>query len=370
MRTLAAAFLAGILLASPALSQSPADLRLASKAFRAAAGKVAPSVVTIETYGGVAAAPAEKGKPGRGGSRRIAGVSPPGEGPATGLILTADGYILTSTFNFLTNPKIITVTFADGTRRVAKLCSKDEIRGICLLKALETAGLPVPQFAPPDSLRTGQWVVSIGVGFGEGEPALSAGILSALDRLSGMAVQTDANLSPANYGGPLVDLDGRVVGVCASISPQGGGAAGGVAWYDSGIGLAILVSPDAKFLEPLKAGRTIVPGRMGIKIGKSEQGGIVIDEVVKKSPADKAGLAAKDILRKIEGRAVSDPVSVRIAMRPHAAGDAISVEILRGKESKTVRIELEKGDDQPPPPPAEKIIVPMPGQKPVPGKKP
>ncbi|MCI0356859.1 MAG: S1C family serine protease, partial [Planctomycetaceae bacterium] len=200
---------------------------LAPKAFRAAAAKVQPSLVRIEGFGGIAA--------GVDGG----GYQAPGEGPTTGLVLSSDGYVVTSTFNFLRKPPIITVVTPDGRRHVAKLLGRDETRKLCILKVDGVNGWPVPELASRDKLKVGQWVVATGIGFGAAQPALSAGIISATSRISGRAVQTDVNLSPANYGGPLIDLEGRVVGICAPLSPHGAGEAAGAEWYDSGIGFAV-----------------------------------------------------------------------------------------------------------------------------------
>src|SRR5437764_12723956 len=91
---------------------------LAPKAFRAAAAKVQPSLVRIVGFGGIAAT-------GNGGYQA------PGEGPTTGLIISSDGYIITSTFNFLRKPPVITVVMPDGQRHIAKLLGRDETRKIC-----------------------------------------------------------------------------------------------------------------------------------------------------------------------------------------------------------------------------------------------
>ena len=75
--------------------------------------------------------------------------------------------------------------------------------------------------------------------YGDFEPAISAGIVSALNRFDVKAVQTDANVSPANYGGPLMTIDGRLIGLCVPMHPKQKDVLAGVEWYDSGIGFAI-----------------------------------------------------------------------------------------------------------------------------------
>ncbi|MEM6470368.1 MAG: trypsin-like peptidase domain-containing protein [Planctomycetota bacterium] len=203
---------------------------LAAKAFHNAARSVVPSIVTIETYGGVSTG-ARRG--------RISGVSKPGVGPTTGLIISEQGHILTSSFNFRDKPPVITVILRSGEKHVASMLGRDEKRRICLLKIDGQSDLPVPRKIDVSELRIGQWAVAVGVGYGDFEPAVSAGIVSALDRLKVGAVQTDANISPANYGGPLLSIDGRVIGICVPLHPTGKSETSGSEWYDSGIGFAV-----------------------------------------------------------------------------------------------------------------------------------
>jgi serine protease Do len=157
----------------------------------------------------------------------------PGEGPTTGCHFF-DGF---TPQHLLHQPPIITVRLPSGERKVAKLLGRDETRRICLLKVDGASGLAVPEMAPREELAVGQWAVALGIGYGDAEPALTAGIISATSRIGTKAVQTDANLSPANYGGPLIDLDGRVIGICVPLSP--GGAEGPAAVVRPGGGFAV-----------------------------------------------------------------------------------------------------------------------------------
>jgi serine protease Do len=334
---------------------------LAPKAFRAAAAKVQPSLVRIEGFGGLAAGVA-------GG-----GYQAPGEGPTTGLVLSSDGYIVTSTFNFIRKPPVITVVLPSGERRIAKLLGRDESRRICLLKVDGVSDLPVPEFSPRSDVKVGQWVVAIGVGFGGAKPALSTGIISATSRISAKAVQTDANTSPANYGGPLVDLDGRVVGICAPLSPGAKSDAAGSEWYDSGIGFAVSLDGLEKIIERLKAGETLKAGFLGVQVepaGNAAEGkfetGVVIKEIVPESPAAKAGLEKGDKLIAIAGAEIADPTHLVSLVGRHLAGDKVELKIQRGEESKTIEATLAEA---PPPMP---MMPPMPAAEgqPKEGEKP
>lgn len=360
---------AGLFAAAASVAAAEGDASdahlLAPKAFRAAVERVLPSVVRIETYGGVfdpaklAPAPARPGPaPGGGGrgrpggrSRSIRAVGRPGEGPTTGLVISPDGYILTSTFEFADAPPIITVALADGTRHVARLLGHDETRKLCVLKIDAAGTLPVPAFVAPDDLCVGQWAVSVGVGYGAEDPAISAGIVSATNRVFGRAVQTDANLSPANYGGPLIDIDGRVIGVCVPLSPQGGGALGGVQWYDSGIGFAIPLTGLDEVLEQMKRGEVIRAGRIGVQVAPGgKDGGVRVREVVEKSGAADAGLQKDDIILALDGETLRDVTHLRQLVGRRVAGNVVTLTVRRGEEKMEVPVTLSAGEDQMPAP--------------------
>jgi serine protease Do len=326
---------------------------LAPKAFRAVAAKVQPSIVRIEGFGGIAA--------GVDGG----GYQAPGEGPTTGLVISSDGYVVTSTFNFLRKPPIITVVDPSGRRHVAKLLGRDETRRICLLKVDGVNDWAVPEFAKREELKVGQWVVATGIGFGASQPGLSAGIISATSRISGRAVQTDANLSPANYGGPLVDLDGRVVGICVPLSPNARNEAAGAEWYDSGIGFAVPLAGLDSVIAALKQGKTLQPGFLGVQAqpGGDPPTGAVIKQVVPDSPAAKAGLAAEDRIVSVGGIEIQDVTHLQTVIGRFFAGDKVEVVVQRGEEKKTLEAELAV---PPPPPKPMPMAVPMPGEPPKP----
>lgn len=299
------------------LAPSLAELRALAIVHRAALDRIRPALVTIESFGGVSAIPGV-----------IGGIRRQGEGNTTGVMITPDGWIATSTFNFVQSPPVITVVTSDGQRHLARLAGRDNTRKFCLLKIDGRDDWPVPEMAAAGAPVAGQGVLAIGVGFGDANPSLAAGIISALDRAGGRAVQTDARTSPANYGGPLVDLEGRLVGICVPLNPQSAATAAGVEWYDSGIGFAIPVL-DADWIERLKEGATIEPALLGVVPDESRQAqGVLLAQVQAETPAARAGLAPGTIVLAIDGRPVSTATGLRQAIARRAAGDTIVITYL------------------------------------------
>jgi len=193
------------------------------QAFQAAVERVAPAVVRIETVGGL---------------DRVGDVLL-GTGPTTGLIISPEGYIISSAFNFVSQPSSVLVGLSDGSRVPAKIVANDLNRMLTLLKIDVEETLPVAETAPLEEMRVGQWSIAIGRTFDAEHPNLSVGLLAAKDRIWGKALQTDAKVSPTNYGGPLIDIHGRVLGVLVPMSPTAKTTVAGVEWYDSGIGFAV-----------------------------------------------------------------------------------------------------------------------------------
>ena len=323
-------------------------MNLTSRAFRAAANRVQPALVTIESYGGVSAV-----------QGRIGGIRGQGEGNTTGLMISPDGYILTSTFNFIQQPPVITVITSDGERRFAKLLGRDETRKVCLLKIDGVSDMPVPELVDEGDVVVGQWAVSVGVGYGDTSPALSMGIISAKNRVGGRAIQTDANISPANYGGPLIDIKGRVLGLCVPMNPQSQAIGAGVEWYDSGIGFAIPVAGKQKLIERLKSGEKILPAFVGIQYSPNPDGqGLVIAKVVDDSPAGDAGLAEKDILLAFDGEEVNDGLGLRQMLNRYESGQKVKLVVRRSKTDEEDEIEMTLGS--PPKPKGEQEQLELP----------
>lgn len=235
-------------------------------AVREVVEKVRPALVMIETWGLVQElAGAEKGSAaggGRGGRMAaMQALAGPGEAPTTGLLISGDGHILTSRYNLAPEAEVILVTLHDGSRHPAKVLAEDATRQVVMLKIERTsdASWVVPTMVEPKQVKVGQWAVAVGLGLGRDQPVVSVGIVSALGRLEGKALQTDAAVSPANFGGVLANLEGKVLGLCTTpiVDTQTGTTS--ASWYDAGVGFAIPLGEEA-------AGSWITSLQQGVSI--------------------------------------------------------------------------------------------------------
>jgi serine protease Do len=305
-------------------------LKLTAAAIRAATKKAEPALVTIVSTGGVKSV-----------AGRIGGIREQGEGNTTGVVISPDGYVVTSTFNFIQRPPVITVITSTGQTYVADLLGQDNTRKICLLKLREAADLPVIERVDPAEIQVGQWAISIGVGFGDSNPAVSSGIISAKNRVGGKAIQTDANISPACYGGPLVDLQGRLLGICVPMNPQSQAIGAGVEWYDSGIGFAIPLVGIDDVLERLKQGEKIEPAFLGVQATPTNnQPGLVIQEVVPKSAAETAGLQKGERILTVDGVEVLDVAKLKQLLSRYEAGKKVKIALQAADSTTTREVEV------------------------------
>lgn len=264
---------------APIAEDPPLD-ELEQQAFQAAADFAQDCVVQVETFGGL----------------EIVNQQLIAAGPSSGTILTEDGWIITSTFQFRGQPASITVILPDEQRRAAKLVARDHNRELALLKIDTDKPLKAAIPSAKSGWQIGQWAVALGKTFDVRIASRSVGILSAQGRIFNKAIQTDAKISPQNYGGPLIDLNGKVMGILAPINP-GIATEGEVEqWYDSGVGFAIPLLDILERLPKLQKGEDIYHGRAGFRTSSPDEFApeIVLNGVTPGSPASKAGLKAGD----------------------------------------------------------------------------
>jgi serine protease Do len=315
----------GLSLGSSAVGAEGTLEGLEEQAFKQAAALADPSVVRIETVGGL---------------EQLDNVLL-GSGPTSGVVVSADGFVISSSFNFVAKPTSILVTLPDGRRLAAKQIANDRLRLLTLLK-VDAEGLTAARPAPRDQIKVGQWAVALGRTLDNTTPNLSVGIVSAVNRVWGKAIQTDAKTSPVNYGGALIDIEGRVMGIIAPLSPTGSGETAGVEWYDGGIGFAIPLEDIYASLDHLKQGTDLLPGLMGITFagGQALNVPAVVDRVRYNSPAQQAGLKSNDRIIEADGEKI-----VRVAQFKHVlgrkyAGESVKLVVARDKSMLPLEVSL------------------------------
>jgi len=305
---------------SVARSQEQGDVESREEqAFKQATALVAPSMVKIETVGGLD----------RVGQMLV------GTGPTTGVVVSRDGYIISSSFNFIAKPASILVSLPDGRRLPAEQVANDKVKMLTLLK-VDADNLVPATAASTESFRVGQWSIALGRTFddGTGQPSVSVGIVSALKRVWGKAIQTDAKVSPVNYGGPLVDVEGRVLGILVPLSPQAGGEVAGVEWYDGGIGFAIPLADVYAAIPRLKEGKDLFPGLMGVTLKARDMYADApeIDRVRYGGPAQQAGIKEKDVVVELDGKKIERQVQIQHVMGNKYADEKVTLRVKRGDE--------------------------------------
>jgi serine protease Do len=220
----------------------------------------------------------------------------------SGFLIRDDGTIVTN-YHVVKDTSQITVILNDGREYAATLKGSDPRTDLAVLK-IEASGLPFLAFGDSDALQVGEWVVAIGNPFGL-DASLSVGVVSAKGRQDlGIAsyedfIQTDAAINPGNSGGPLLNLESEVVGVNTAIFTRSGGY--------QGIGFSIPSNMVSNVIEQILNNGSVKRAYLGVilqpldkelseAIGHDKQEGVLVSEVIKDSPAQKAGLEQGDII--------------------------------------------------------------------------
>lgn len=269
-----------------------------------------------------------------------------GEATGTGVVLTADGEILTNA-HVVEGATTVKIRFAGETEpREAKILASDPGNDLALLK-INATGLKPALFAQVGSVRVGDEVVAIGYALDlDGGPSVTSGIVSALKRtiitesgaLNGL-IQTDAPISSGNSGGPLVNMRGEVVGINTAVARSDATSAA------SNIGFSISVDELVPVIEQLRAianGGTREEGFLGVGLAERNDGGqgAIITSVQPDSPAASAGIKENDVVLSVDGEPIDGQVGLVAAIRDAEPGQTVEIVILRDGKQLTVSATL------------------------------
>ena len=258
-----------------------------------------------------------------------------GESVGTGLIVTADGEIVTNA-HVVGDAKTVHVRLnGESEPREAAVVASDPARDLALLR-VDTTGMSPATFAAPDDIRLGDEVLAIGYALDlDGDPTVTLGIVSSLGRtlntesgsLKGL-IQTDAAVSSGNSGGPLVNAVGRVVGITTLVSSTGVGSTA------NGLGFAISAAellPEIDRLRDQANGLTATSGYLGVQLDRRTDGGsgALVSEIVVGSAAHKAGIQVGDVVTAVDGEPITGQAGLIATIRNLAPGDKTTVSIVR-----------------------------------------
>ncbi|MDD5029313.1 MAG: trypsin-like peptidase domain-containing protein [Rhodoferax sp.] len=270
--------------------------------------------------------------------------SEPQVGLGSGVIVSADGYILTNN-HVVEGADEIEVVLNDSRRSVAQVIGTDPDADLAVLK-ISLDRLPVIVLGNSSALQVGDQVLAIGNPFGVGQ-TVTSGIVSALGRNQlGINtfenfIQTDAAINPGNSGGALVDTSGNLMGINTAIYSRSGGS--------MGIGFAIPVSTAKMVLEGLVKDGQVTRGWIGVEpneltaelaqtFGVTAQQGVIITGVLQNAPAAKGGMQPGDVVTKVAGQDVRNVSELLTAVASLKPGVAAPFEVQRAAGSSTLRI--------------------------------
>ena len=296
---------------------------------------------------------------------RGSGVSvttPSGEG--SGVIMSADGYIVTNNHVVATaTGGTVQVIFANGKKATATIVGTDPRTDLAVVKATGVSGLKAATFGSSANMQVGDTVLALGSPLGL-EGSVTSGIISAKDRtiqssseeqqtpqnplgngnsgsqtqgssttMTGL-LQTDAPINPGNSGGALVNTNGEVIGINSAIATSGSNSG------NIGLGFAIPSDKVKQVADALKSGQKISHPALGVSVTEADGGGALVSTVTADSSAAKAGLLQGDVITSVNGKAINDSDDLVGAIQAASVGDRVTIQFTRNGAQKTVTATL------------------------------
>lgn len=268
------------------------------------------------------------------------------QGLGSGVIVTADGYIVTNN-HVVEGADELTVSLPDKRTFKGKVVGTDPKTDVAVIK-VDASNLPVLSWGDAEQLQVGEMVLAVGNPFGLSQ-TVTMGIISAVGRANmGIVdyedfIQTDAAINPGNSGGALVNLKGELIGINTAIFTQSGGY--------MGIGFAIPSNMAKSVMNSLIKHGKVVRGWIGVSIqevtqdlakefGTTDTKGVLVADVMEDSPASKAKLERGDIIMVYNGTTIRDPGQLRALVAETAPGTTVTLSILRDKKTQDVTVTI------------------------------
>lgn len=273
-------------------------------------------------------------------------------GTGSGFIMTTDGVLLTNA-HVIDGADRVTVTLKDGRTFQGKVVGEDPITDVAVVK-IEANNLPTVMLGNSDQLKPGEWAIAIGNPLGL-DNTVTAGIISATGRTSAQVgvmdkrvsfIQTDAAINPGNSGGPLLNQRGEVIGINTAIRADA-----------QGLGFSIPINTARRIADQLIAKGKVDHPYLGVQMATltpelrkninedssngltvQEDQGILVIQVIRESPAAKAGVRAGDVIQKIAGQSVRTADQVQQAVEQSSVGASLPVELRRDGQTLTITV--------------------------------
>jgi serine protease Do len=277
----------------------------------------------------------------------------------SGFIINRKGFVVTNQHVVSDNAKKIVVALTDGSRYDAKVIGTDKLDDLSLLKIKADTTFPFVRFGDSDNIMVGEWSLALGNPFGlfkASQPSVTVGVVSALNRdfrpnpdkprVYLNMIQTDAAINSGNSGGPLVDSQGKVIGVNTFIYT--GGMSNGFV----GLGFAIPSNRVKRIVKELEEYGKV---RKGYDLGMKTRPmtyrlaaqnrlpaivGLLVSSVNRDGPAFKSGIIPGDIIVKIDHQRVQSPMHAKAIMREHSVGDTMQIQLIRNDKLYKTEIKL------------------------------
>ncbi|CAM3504048.1 DegQ family serine endoprotease [Bordetella sputigena] len=264
-------------------------------------------------------------------------------GVGSGFFISADGYVLTNN-HVVSDATDIFVTLTDGREFKAKVVGTDDRTDVALLK-IDAKDMPFLPIGDDTKIKKGQWVLAIGSPFGL-DSTVTAGIVSAINRDTGEYlpfIQTDVAVNPGNSGGPLLNLQGEVIGINSQIISRSGGF--------MGISLAIPIDEVMRVVDELRATGKVTRGRIGVQIGEvtnevatalglARAEGALVSSVEGDSPADAAGVQPGDVILRFNNKPIARWSDLPRMVGETKPGTAAPLQVWRKGKNLTLNVKV------------------------------
>ncbi len=270
----------------------------------------------------------------------------------SGVIIDGKGYILTN-YHVVKDAGEIKVTLSgdEGHQYKGKVIGKDDRLDLAIVKIKSSKKLPVAVLGDSDKMKVGNWVLAVGSPFGL-EQTVTAGIVSAIrqsvhieNRTYKELIQTDAAINQGNSGGPLVNIEGKVIGINTAIyAPMGGFV---------GVGFAIPINRAKEILDDLIHKGKVIRGWLGVEIrpvdeaiskhfGLKKKEGALVNKVFANTPAEKGGLRRGDVILEFDGKKVKDSLGLQDIVGRTPPNKKVKIKVMRDMKEKKIQIVTEE----------------------------